>query len=204
MKSIYLEVFLIFDVFLAGMVCSTAIRHGLAHFRPHEHEEEHSHPQAGTHLPAAVREKLLADAQANFETVVHSTSRELQKDLQTTAEEIKKRIEELSKQAASEELEHYKTMVAQLQQQTKTDIESAEGDMTKQKTELKAKLAEEIAAEKKQLLEQIDTKLSDAMTSFLLEALGHDVDLGAQTAYLTKLLDEHKADFAREVSSEEA
>jgi hypothetical protein len=40
------------------------------------------------------------------------------------------------------------------------------------------------------------------VVSFLIETLQHDIDLGAQSAYLTKVLEEHKDDFKQGVSSE--
>ena len=58
------------------------------------------------------------------------------------------------------------------------------------------------AAEKQQLIAQIDTKLADAVTSFLVETLGHNVDLGAQSDYLISVLDEHKAEFTKRVTDE--
>jgi hypothetical protein len=44
------------------------------------------------------------------------------------------------------------------------------------------------------LAAQLEEKLSDAVSSFLLEALQHSVDLGAQAQYLTTVLEEHKAE----------
>ena len=62
--------------------------------------------------------------------------------------------------------------------------------------------AAELEAQKAQLIAQIDTKLADSVVAFLVETLQHDVDLGAQTQYLTKMLDEHKADFSGKVKDE--
>ena len=52
------------------------------------------------------------------------------------------------------------------------------------------------------MIQQIDTRLAEAVTSFLIETLQHNVDLGAQSAYLTAQLEEHKADFIKEVADE--
>jgi len=199
MKTIYLQIFLGFDIFLAGVLAATAFRHARAHYRPQEHDEPHP---AGGHLPPAMREKLLEEAQSNFETVLNSATRDLQKDLQATSEEIKKHIEQISAQTREKELAHYKATIAEMQKGASEDMKSTDKQLAAQKAELKAKMAEEIEAEKKQLLDAIDTKLADAVASFLSETLGRDVDLGTQTAYLTKMLEEHKADFAKEVSGE--
>mgnify|MGYP003296595883 CR=1 FL=1 len=76
--------------------------------------------------------------------------------------------------------------------------------MAEQQDSLIAKMKEDVAAEKARLIAQIDTKLADATVSFLLETLQHNVDLGAQTAYLTGVLEEHKDEFKKEVSDEAA
>jgi uncharacterized protein YaaR (DUF327 family) len=194
-----LQAFLVFDIFLAGVVAAEAIRHALAHYRPHKHDAEHARPD-GVHLPPAMREHLMEEAQANFEAVLASTTRDLQKDLAATSEQIKAHVEKLEAEATSKELEHYKAVIADLQDKTKTNSEGLDKELTAQKAEMRAKLTAEMEVEKKKLLEAIDSKLADAVASFLSETLQHEVDLGAQGAYLSKMLEEHKTDFAREVA----
>ena len=201
--NIYLLIFLLFDVFLAGAIAATALRHAYAHFRPQEHDLEKAHAAAQNgHLPPSVREKLLEEAQANFRAVLDRAAKDLQQDLESTAGEIKKQVGKLGDEAESKELEHYKATVVELQDKTKDDISSIDKELAEQKAELKAKFAEDMLAEKQRLLQQIDTKLADAVASFLMETLQHNVDLGAQSAYLTAMLEEHKTDFAKEVSDE--
>jgi len=197
MRHIYLEAFLVFDIFLMGVLATEAWRHWLAHRNPEKHDADH---RESIHLPPAVRERMLEEAQASFEKVLKETTRDLQTDLASTAEDIKKHVEAVREAETNKELEHYKTVIAELQNQTKNDTADFDKELSKQKAELKAKLATELADEKRRLLNQIDTKLADAVTSFLMETLQHEVDLGAQSAYLTKMLEEHKADFEREVS----
>jgi len=195
-----LAIFLLFDVFVIGVVATVATRHAMAHFNPDKHDLEKTHPQPqGGHLPPAVREQMLAAAQAEFQAVLKQSTTELRKDLDTAAQDIKKQLERLESETAKREREHYEAMLTQLQQQTKQDVDELHQNLAGSKEELKAKLTEEIAAEKQRLLQQIDTKLADAVGSFLLESLQHNVDLGAQTAYLTSMLEEHKADFKQEV-----
>ena len=201
--STFLQLFLLFDVFLIGAISATALRHARAHFWPDKHDGEKLHTSnQGTHLPPAIREKLLEEAQANFQAVLNRTAKELEKDLESTADDIKKQVEKLGDEAENKELEHYKATVVQLQSKTKDDMDAIDKELAGQKAELKAKFAQDLEAEKQRLVQQLDTKLSDAVGSFLLETLQHNVDLGAQTAYLVSMLEEHKADFAQEVTSE--
>ena len=200
----YLLIFLLIDVFLAGAIAATALRHAYAHFRPEEHDLDKTHrPSAqSTHLPPAVREKLLEEAQENFRRVLNHAAKDLQHDLESTAGQIKKQVGKLGNEAEDEELEHYKATVDKLEDETKADMQTIDKELAEQKATLQAKLAEDLLTEKQRLIQQMDTKLADAVASFLMETLQHNVDLGAQSAYLTSMLEEHKADFIREVNDE--
>ncbi len=200
----YLLIFLLIDVFIAGAIAATALRHAYAHFRPEEHDMEKSHKPATqtAHLPPAVREKLLEEAQENFRRVLNHAAKDLQHDLDSTASQIKKQVGKLGNEAEDEELEHYKATVDKLEDETKADMQTIDKELAEQKAALQAKLADDLLAEKQRLVQQMDTKLADAVASFLTETLQHNVDLGAQSAYLTAMLEEHKADFIREVSDE--
>lgn len=187
-----------------GVLAATAIRHAYAHYRPHvEPEKLPTHPGPTGHLPPAVREQMLAEAQTNFQNVLTNASNELQKDLGDTAVEIKKQLEKMGTETIGQELEKYKVRLEELQKQTEDMIGGAHQELSEHQNELKTKMAEQVEAEKKQLLDQIDTKLADAVQSFLLETLQHNVDLGAQSTYLTAMLEEHKHDIAKGVKDED-
>lgn len=113
------------------------------------------------------------------DTIIHSTNA----DITEYKNELKKKLEYLHKQADDA-------------------IGDVSGEITEYKDNLKQKLSEEVADEKAQLLKQIDTKLADAVTSFLVETLQHNVDLGAQSDYLTSKLEEHKDELRKEAGDE--
>lgn len=200
-----LEFLLIITCVAIGVFSVLAVQHALAHFRPHEHDAEHMQvhvqPQGG-HLPPAVREQLLEDAKKYFEKVLRQSALELQQDLQRTATDIKQQVERLGTDAVAKELDNYRAKIAELQQQTEATIGGMHQEITSHQEDLKSKLTEEIAAEKQRMIQQMDTKLADAVTSFLTETLQHDIDLGAQTTYLTKMLEEHKAELTKGVTGE--
>jgi uncharacterized membrane protein len=201
-----LETLLIITCIAIGALAVFAVQHALAHFKPGEHDAEHVPaqpvPQQGGHLPPAVREQLLEDARKDFEKVLRQSAQELAQDLQSTATEIKQKVQELGTDAVAKELENYRAKIAELQQQTETTIGTMHQDITSHQEELKAKMSETIEAEKQRVITQMDTKLADAVTSFLTETLQHDVDLGAQTTYLTKMLEEHKDELTKGVTGE--
>ncbi len=212
MSSTFLQLFLLFDAFVIGAVAAVATWHAYAHFRPHKAEPEklHTQPQ-GAHLPPAVRDHLLEAAQTNFQTVLDRSAAELQHDLGTTAAQLNKLLEKIGTDIVGTEMERYHTEIDKLRAKAEAAIGGAQTEVAAHQAEIKAKLDEQmmverqrlvdgLAAEKQQLTQQIDTKLADAVASFLLETLQHNVDLGAQSTYLTAMLEEHKADFTREVA----
>lgn len=200
----YLLLFLLVDVFLIGVFAPLAIRHARAHYwHKKQAADTKGHvPMQNGHLPPSVREHLLEEAQRNFQRVLDTSAKELQQDLAATTVEIHKLVEKMGTEAVAGELQNYRAKLAELQKKTEEDMTGMREQITAHQEELKAKLAEEMAAEKQHLVEQIDTKLADAVASFLLDTLQHEVDLGAQTAYLTKTLEEHKTDFSKKVTDE--
>lgn len=202
--NIFLVIFLLVDVFLIGVFAPLAVRHARAHFWHKKQGATNTPhmPMQNGHLPPSVREHLLEEAQRNFQHVLNTSAKELQQDLAGTADEIHKLVQKMGTEAVASELQNYRARLAELQQKTEADMAGMRETITAHQAELKAKLEADMAAEKERLLGQIDTKLADAVTSFLLDTLQHEVDLGAQQAYLVKMLDEHKDEFARGVKDE--
>lgn len=205
MSTPYL-IFLLFDAFIIGVLATLAVRYARAHFWPPEpeHEPEKPHPTQpqSAHLPPVVRQQMLETARLDFQAMLKRSAAELQKDLEDTAESIGKELHKMGTETVSRQLEHYRTRLAALQQQTEAGIGTMNKELAEQQAAMKAKMAEDIAAEKEALAKQIDTKLADAVAAFLMETLQHEVDLGAQSKYLTAMLEEHKAEFAKGVKDE--
>ena len=66
--------------------------------------------------------------------------------------------------------------------------------------ELEAAMNAEVTAEKQFLINLANAKLADAVASFLVETLGHNIDLGTQTTYLTAMLEEHKEEILKGIA----
>lgn len=214
MNPTYLQLFLLLNVFLIGVLTAIAARHIYAHFHPQHHEPEPTHPAARTpRIPPEVKEQMLKQAEADFKAVLDTSVKELQYELKTTTTELNKQMANLGNTIVSDEMKRYQTVLEELRKSTEaavgaasTEVTAHQADINEQfaarRAEMEAKLAEEMAAEKQRLLQQIDTKLADAVASFLLDTLQHNVDLGAQSTYLTAMLEDHKAELAQGVKSE--
>lgn len=212
MNITFLQVFLAINIFIIGVVLTLAIQHAYAHFKPQPKSIKKTTDQS-MHLPNAIREHLLEQSQAKFQAVLDRSSKELEHDLQIVTERIDKQIDKFSTAIVNDETKRYRDSLDKLRKQTESSMLNAEVEIAKHQVEIEAKLAErqkelegkmeaEISAEKARRIAQIDSKLSDAVSSFLIETLGHNVDLGAQNEYLMKLLDENKAELIKSINNE--
>ena len=214
MNNDLLQFILTLNAFLIGAATVVAVRHAYAHFRPHSHDAEKAHHQPeGVKLPPAVKEELLKKAEANFQKILDSSAAQLQLDLSKTTAQLNKQLDTLGTEIVNDEMKRYRASLDELQKNTVVSIQGTQDALNQHQEDLKtamaehqkemlAKMNEEIAAEKERLLAQIDNKLADAAASFLIETMQHDVDLGAQVPYLTKMIEEHKDDFKKEVADE--
>lgn len=200
--STILQLFLALNLFVMGILATIAWRHAYAHFRPHRHEPERPHtpPSREVHLSPEVRERLLKTAEANFKAALDTSASKLHHELDDTSVQLNKLVEHMGAEIVGNELERYRKELIGLRQKAEAGMAGIKDEVAKHEEEIKAKMAQEVEAEKLRLIKQIDTKLADAVASFLLDTLQHNVDLGAQSAYLTSLLEEHKADFSKEVA----
>lgn len=87
--------------------------------------------------------------------------------------------------------------------QTETQLEVKIAELQKtyltQQQEMEAKLQASIEARRQALIRKLENELADTILAFLTDALGSDIDLGAQAASLTKLLETHKDELLRGV-----
>ena len=199
-----LQIFLIVDVFFVGVLATIALQHAIAHFRPRK-QPETPPPAAVTakdYVPPMMRERLAKESEAKFQDALTHSAAELQNTLGATAGQLDQLLKQLGAEIVGNELERYRADLAQLRTQAQTDMGAIRTEVEAHKTELEAQLQQELTAEKQRLIQQLDTKLADAVSSFLIETLQHNIDLGAQEAYLKSMLEEHKADFVKEVADE--
>lgn len=212
MSSLFLQIFLLINVLLIGAAAALAIRHAYAHFKPHAHDAEHRHHPANqpTHISPEVKARLMKAAEAKLEAALERSSIQFEKSLQETTGRLDRQLERLGSKIISDEMARYNKALEELQAHTQLSIGSAQSEIDQHQADLKNKLAErqaeleaqlaaEMDAKKEQLTQELDTKLADAVASFLIETLPHDVDLGAQSTYLTRMLEEHKDDITRSV-----
>lgn len=209
----FIELFLAANAFLVGVVLTLAVQYGIAHRSAKKNPPKPIQQTAP--VPAAVRERITKQAEENFQGIVNRSALQLQSDLGTTGSQLNKLLEKFGSEVLDDEMRLFRENVAdirantqgalagaqdQIALQEKTILEALakrQADMdtklTQRQAELEAELEQNFALQKETVTTKLNEKMNDAVLAFLLETLGHEVDLGAQADYLVATLEANKA-----------
>ncbi len=205
MSTTILQILLFVQALVLGSLVTLAVQYYRRHYGSTYHETEVLHPiDPEEVLSPEVKNRLVEESELKIQSALNSTAHKLNTDLDASAVEINRLVKRLATDIVSGEMERYRLQLGQLHEQADKQMRAIREEVGKHQEAIKARVTEELNAEKQKLIEQIDTKLADAVGSFLNETLQHNIDLGGQTEYLLSMLEEHKADFIKEVGQDEA
>lgn len=209
----FLQIFLIVDALLIGMVIPVAIRHAYAHFKHDDnHQSANNKPQAPPiRLSPEAKEKLLQRAQANLQAIIDRSAADFEHNLRTITNETSQKFEKIASSIIDDETKSYQTIIQSLQKQVEDASKNTQAqfslhqkdidnELEQTQVKLESQLKQQIAEKQAKLTQDLETKLADAVASFLSDTLQHNVDLGAQNSYLIATLEEHKDDLKRSLS----
>ncbi len=198
----YLQTFLYIDVFIIGVLVSLAYSHGRAHITAKKQPPK-EHPGSDQYqLPNDMRVKLLEQSSEKFQHILNHSAEQLQSELKQTSDRINETIKKLAADIITKELEGFQAMFKQYQDRAAGELTEGRKAIDQYSADMRAKINEDIEQEKRQLLERLDNKISDAAVSFLSETLGHEIDLGSQEKYLIDQLEAHKDELKQAVKNE--
>lgn len=159
----------------------------------------------GLPIPTITNEMLArieAQAVERYNQVIHTAAERFESDLNSTSTTLADSIKRLTSSIITEELEKYKHSMEDLRTQALQVMASVQTAVEDQRKTLAAGLEAEMKTERERLAAQLDTKLADIVSAYLVESLGNKVDLGAQGQYLFAMLAEHKDEIKKEFVDE--
>lgn len=202
----WVDAFLIVNALVIGALLTLAVQHAYAHFHPRPEPKAVTHGPQNAHIPADVRQRLLEAAEANYQNVLNKAAADLEHDLNLTAGKLNEQLSAVGSTMVQTEMKRNQSqldaVIGLVDKKLAAQEAELEASLIKSTDEMQARLTEEFAAEKQRLAAQLDTKLADAVTAFLVETLGHEVDLGAQSEYLVATLEAHKDELIKGVTDE--
>lgn len=159
--------------------------------------------QPAVELSEDFKHKLLEQTEQKYQAALSQASGQFDQDLATTSQTINGQILRFSTELLATELDEYRQGLVKAREDAIANMGKVNDEIEKQRQALLDAAAGEVGQEKQRLVQLIDTKLNDAVGAFLIETLKHNVDIGAQSAYLSQMLEEHKEELKQEVMSEQ-
>lgn len=138
-------------------------------------------------------------ARKQIATVAQDTADRLRQSLTTTADQVAARINDTIEASISQEFEKYNVSLEALREQSIDEFSKLQQELDNRRLQLTEQLDKKIAEEFTKRMDWFTIRLSDVVSSYLTESLGNEVDLGAQSAYITKVLEAHKDDIKKDV-----
>ncbi|MBW3538414.1 hypothetical protein KY386_02890 [Candidatus Parcubacteria bacterium] len=145
--------------------------------------------------------KLEQSSQGGFKSALDRATQDLGRQLGETSGKINHQLETLSSQVITEQLGEYQKTLVEMRQTAIASVGQIQAAIEEQRARLEKDVNEELEAQKQRLVTKLDQKLGEVVSAYLVEALGSQIDLGAQSQYLFKTLEEHKEELKKEVVS---
>lgn len=138
-------------------------------------------------------------ARAQIAHVAQDAADRLRQSLNNTTDQVAARVNDTIENSISQEFEKYQVSLEALREQSIEEFSKLQRELDERRIQLTEQLDKKIAEEFTKRMDQFDARLDDVVSSYLAEALGNQVDLGAQTAYIVKALEEHKDEIKKDV-----
>lgn len=121
--------------------------------------------------------------------------------LDNAVDSLSVRISDLTNNSLLGEFEKYQVSLQALRDQSIQEFSKLQGELDTRRTQLTEHLDKIIQAEGEKRLGSLDDRMNDIVSSYIIESLGNQVDLGAQSAYIFDMLHEHKDEIKRDILS---
>src|SRR5205814_866397 len=110
---------------------------------------------------------------------------------------LTEQVSRLTTTVIEEELDAYQKTLEQVRQVATQAMDQIHQAVEHQRVELRQGMEAELAQEKKHLADKFDAKMGDVISSYISEALGSGVDLGAQMQFILTSLEAHKEEIRK-------
>ncbi|HSH31643.1 MAG TPA: hypothetical protein VK963_03185, partial [Candidatus Saccharimonadales bacterium] len=136
-----------------------------------------------------------------FAVALEQATRGLGHDLAETSGRINHQLEALSTKVITEQLGEYQKTLVEMRQTAIASVGQIQAAIEEQRARLEQDINQDLEAQKQRLVAKLDQKIGDIVAAYMVEALGSQVDLGAQSQYLFKTLEANKAELKQDILS---
>ena len=145
-------------------------------------------------------EQLEQELEQAFRQQIQTSTATFAQDLTETSQMLSKQVQRLTVEVITRELDQYTETLEKVRSIAEGAAKQIQSAVAQQEADLQKALEAAVASEQQRRLNQIDAQLGNIISAYLVEALGSEVDLGAQTAYILQSLESHKDDIKKDLT----
>lgn len=191
--ALWLQIVILVNVFLVGVVGTVAIMHYRAHLHP---EEPANKKKSLPMLPLDVRQRLIEEAEDGYEKVLKKSTASFESDLESTASGLSAQLAKIGTAIVEDEMGRYKSELATMRDETTKKIGSSSAEIDSHQAELRAQLAEKQAA--------MDTKLAEHQAELEQKLAARSAELEQEFAELQARYNKQQAALEAQLAQQEA
>jgi hypothetical protein len=133
--------------------------------------------------------------------VANEAGARFKESLENAVDQLSVKISDMASNTLSGEFEKYQISLQALRDQSIEEFSKLQKELDTRRTQLTEHLDKVIQTEGEKRLGSLDARMNDVISSYLIESLGNQVDLGAQSAYIFETLEKHKDEIKKDILS---
>jgi len=147
------------------------------------------------------REELRNRGRLHFEKIISDNAMFLKQDLQLTASDLNKYMQEEIKKVLKDEFAKYEESIESAKQIAIDAINKTQSALDEQRQLLQKQVQEEVAKERQRLVSNFEANMSQVVNHYILEAVGNEIDLSDQLDYIYRHLEDNKQAIVEDIRS---
>lgn len=133
--------------------------------------------------------------------VANEAGARFKESLNNAVDGLSVHISDMASNELTGEFEKYQVSLQALRDQSIQEFSKLQKELDERRTQLTEHLDKVIQEEGEKRLGSLDERMNDVVSSYIIESLGNQVDLGAQSAYIFDTLHQHKDEIKRDILS---
>lgn len=197
-------------ILVIGLIAMVAINAVSLMWAMKLNRELHSRPQPKVYEVKVDAHQVMADidmtdierlAKQQMTKVASEAGARFKESLDNAVDNLSVHISDMANNSLAGEFEKYQVSLQALRDQSIEEFSKLQSELDARRTQLTEHLDRVIQAEGEKRLGALDDRMNDVISAYLIESLGTQVDLGAQSAYIFETLHKHKDEIKRDILS---
>lgn len=160
-----LLVFLLLNAVAVGIIGALAV----VHWRAHKHKVVPQQKKVQPVITFDMRQRILREAEEEYEKIIKTSARELQRDLHSSTVDLHKQANELGRRIISNELRRYQAELEALRTENTETLQQATSDIATHRADLQKKLDQRQA--------EVEQKLTSEQAALEEKFVQHSAEL---------------------------